>query len=178
MTEENPMRQIKIEKITLNMGTGGPGDKLEKALKLLKKVADAKPVKTKTKKRIPTWGIRPNLEIGAKVTLRGKKAEEILKRLLVAKKNKLSSRKFDKFGNLSFGVEEYISVPGVEYDATIGIIGFECAVSLRRNGFRIARRHIKQHAIPTRHRITPEESMKFMKEKFNITIEAPSHDNK
>ncbi len=165
------MRQIKIEKLTLNIGTGGPGDKLEKALKLLKKIANMTPVKTKTKKRIPTWGIRPNLEIGAKVTIRGKKAEEILKRLLVAKKNRLSKRKFDKFGNLSFGVEEYISVPSVEYDASIGIIGFECAVSLKRNGYRVARRRIMPSPISSHHRITQEESMQFMKEEFNITIE-------
>ncbi len=171
MTDNNPMRQIKIEKLTLNIGTGGPGDKLEKALKLLKKITNMTPVKTKTKKRIPTWGIRPNLEIGAKVTIRGKKAEEILKRLLVAKRNKLNKRKFDKFGNLSFGVEEYISVPGVEYEASIGIIGFECAVSLKRNGYRVARRRIMASPISAHHRITPEESMQFMKEKFNIMIE-------
>jgi len=171
MTQENPMRQIKIDKITLNIGTGGPGDKLEKALKLLKKIADATPVKTKTKKRIPTWGIRPNLEIGAKVTLRGKKAEELLNRLLAVKKNKLHSTKFDKFGNLSFGIEEYISIPGVEYDATIGIIGLECAVTLKRNGFRITQRHIQQRSLPARHRISPEESMRFLKEKCNISIE-------
>ena len=172
------MRQIKIEKITLNIGSGGPGDKLEKALKLLKKVADMTPVKTKTKKRIPTWGIRPNLEIGAKVTIRGKKAEDLLKRLLVAKKNKLSKRKFDKFGNLSFGVEEYISIPGVEYDSTIGIIGFECAVSLKRNGYRIARRRVMTHPIPNGHRITQEESMQYMKEKFNVIITEVENDHK
>ncbi|HLC72071.1 MAG TPA: 50S ribosomal protein L5 [Candidatus Nanoarchaeia archaeon] len=167
----NLMRAIRIEKITLNIGAGGPGDKLEKALKLIKKVTDMTPVKTKTKKRIPTWGIRPNLEIGAKVTVRGKKAEDILKRLLVAKKNKLAKRKFDKFGNLSFGVEEYISIPGVEYDASIGIIGFECAVSLRRNGFRIARRRVMPRPISHRHRISQEESIQFMKQKYNIAVE-------
>lgn len=171
MTEENTMRKIVIEKITLNIGTGGPGEKLEKALKLLKKVAEAAPVKTKTKKRIPTWGIRPNLEIGAKVTLRGKKAEDVLKRILVARKNKLHADKFDKFGNFSFGVEEYISVPGVEYDASIGIIGFECAVSLKRAGFRIARRRLKPRSIPDAHKITQKESMQFMKEKFNTEIQ-------
>lgn len=176
MTPENPMRQIKIDKITLNIGTGGPGDKLEKALKLLKKIADATPVKTKTKRRIPTWGIRPNLEIGAKVTLRGKKAEELLKRLLAVRKNKLPTTTFDKFGNLSFGIEEYISIPGVEYDASIGIIGLECAVTLKRPGFRIARRHHQQRSIPASHSISPEESMHFMKEKFNITI-GKEHDH-
>lgn len=171
MKENNTMRQITIEKITLNIGAGGPGDKLEKALKLLKKIADALPVKTKTKKRIPTWGIRPNLEIGAKVTVRGKKAEELLKRLLVAKKNKLLRKKFDKFGNISFGVEEYISVPGIDYDSTIGIIGLECAVTLKRPGFSIARRRLRPRSVPPRHSISPEESMQFMKEKFNIAIE-------
>ena len=56
---ENPMRKIKIEKITLNIGTGMPGEKLEKALKLLQKISQSKPVSRKTKKRIPTWGVRP-----------------------------------------------------------------------------------------------------------------------
>lgn len=171
MNTENPMRAIKIEKVTLNIGTGGPGDKLEKALKLLKKITNATPVKTKTKKRIPTWSIRPNLEIGCKVTLRGKKAEDVVKRLLVAKKNKLAKSKFDNAGNLSFGIEEYLSVPGVEYDAAIGIIGLECAITLQRSGFRITRRRIQQEAIPARHRITPEESMRFMRQAFNVVVE-------
>ena len=35
---ENPMRGIRIEKITLNMGTGEPGPKLEKARKILETV--------------------------------------------------------------------------------------------------------------------------------------------
>lgn len=172
MNKANPMRNIEIEKVTLNIGTGGPGDKLEKAYKLLKKIANATPVKTKTKKRIPTWGIRPNLEIGCKVTLRREKAEEVLKRVLATVKQKISRSKFDKFGNLSFGIEEYISIPGVEYDATIGIIGLECAVTLRRKGFRIASRRIQQRPIPPRHRISSEECMGFMREKFNVTIGA------
>ena len=34
------MKQIKIEKITLNIGTGGPGEKLEKGMKLLKSITE------------------------------------------------------------------------------------------------------------------------------------------
>jgi large subunit ribosomal protein L5 len=168
---ENKMREIRVEKITMNIGTGMPGEKLEKARKLLEKIAQSKPVSTRTKKRIPTWGVRPGLEIGAKVTLRGKKAEEVLARLLKAKANTLPNTKFDQSGNLAFGLHEYLDIPGVQYDASIGIIGLEVAVTLMRPGFRIRSRARKQKRIPTRHRISKEESMKFMQQKFGVKVE-------
>jgi large subunit ribosomal protein L5 len=169
--KENKMREISIEKMTLNIGTGSPGEQLEKALKLLKIISQGKPVSTRTKKRIPTWGIRPNLEIGAKVTIRGKKAEEILVRFLKAKENKLPASKFDNAGNISFGIPEYIDVPGIEYDASIGIIGFEVALTLMRPGFRIRHRKCQRKSIPQRHQITQEDAINFMKQKFKISIE-------
>ena len=169
LIQENPMRMIKIEKITLNIGTGMPGDKLEKALKLLQKISQSKPVSTKTKKRIPTWGVRPGLEIGAKVTIRGNKAEEILSRLLKSKSDTLTPSKFDNAGNLAFGIPEYIEIPGIEYDSSIGIIGLEVAVTLMRPGFRIRHRSRKKLSIPKSHSITKEEALNFMKEKCNIT---------
>mgnify|MGYP001593180823 FL=1 len=144
----NIMQKIKVEKISLNIGTGGPGVELEKALKLLAKITNKKPVETKTKKRIPTWGLRPDLAIGARVTLRGKEAVELLKRLFNAVDDELPSSKFDNEGNFAFGVPEYINIPGVTYDAALGIVGFEVAVTLQRPGFRIKRRKIKQKKIP------------------------------
>ena len=171
ITRENKMRQIKIEKITLNIGTGMPGEALEKALKLLNKIAQNKPVSTKTKKRIPTWGVRPGLEIGAKVNVRGRKAEEILTNLLKAKSNILKESNFDTTGNFSFGIAEYIDIPGIEYDSSIGIIGFEIAVTLMRPGFRIRSRQRKSRSVPKKHKITKEDAMKFMKEKFKVVIE-------
>jgi large subunit ribosomal protein L5 len=171
MVTENKMREIRVEKITMNIGTGMPGEKLEKARKLLEMIAKSKPVSTRTKKRIPTWGVRPGLEIGAKVTLRGKKAEEVLASLLKAKANTLPPTKFDQSGNLAFGLHEYLDIPGVTYDASIGIIGLEVAVTLMRPGFRIRSRARKQRSIPTRHRISKEESMKFMQQKFGVKVE-------
>lgn len=168
--KENPMRAIQIEKITLNMGTSVSGDTLEKAMKLLQKITQNKPVATKTKKRIPTWGVRPGLDIGAKVTVRGKKAKELLVRLFKAKDNVLSQKNFDSTGNVSFGISEYLSVPGVEYDASIGIIGFEVAVTLMRPGFRIRRRAQKVRKIPLRHGITPEEAKHFMQDAFKVMV--------
>ena len=169
------MQHITISKLTLNIGAGEPGDKLSKAVKLLEFISQAKPVKTKTKKRIPTWGIRPGLAIGAKVTLRGKKAEEILKTLLKALDQKLPESKFDPRGNFSFGIKEYIDIPGIEYDPSIGILGLEAAVTLARPGFRIAHR-LKSSKLGPRQRITKEQALTFMKEKFNIQIGEQHHD--
>ncbi len=165
----NVMKQIRVEKLTLNIGVGQAGDKLEKATKLLGLISGSKPVQTRTMKRIPTWGLRPKLNIGCKVTLRGEKAKELLVRLLSAKDKLISLNSFDKFGNLSFGIAEYIDIPGVNYDPDIGIIGLECAVTVERPGFRIKRRRIKSK-VSKRNFITREESAEYFKSNFKIKI--------
>ena len=165
------MKIISVEKITLNIGTGEPGDKLAKAIKLLNMVSGAKSAATKSKRRIPTWGIRPGLEIGCKVTLRKKIAEEKLRDLLKAVGNKLKDTNFDDGGNFSFGIHEYLDIPNVKYDASIGIIGLEVAVTLKRPGFRIKYRKLKKATIGKKHAIRKEEAKKFMIEKFNVGIE-------
>lgn len=164
----NKMQEIKIEKVTLNIGIGEAGDRLDKAVSLLKEISGAKPVKTKTMKRIPTWNIRPKLDIGTKVTLRGKKAEELLIRLFKSIRNKILIKKFDKNGNFSFGIKEYLNIPGAEYRPEIGIIGLEVAVTLERPGFRIKRRMIKKSKVGSNHKITKEQSMVFISKKFNV----------
>ena len=164
----NPMREIRIEKVTLNIGVGSPGDKLDKSVKLLKSISGSKPVQTMTNERIPTWGLRPKLPIATKVTVRGKKAEELLRRLLAARENKLDESKFDNFGNVSFGIPEYIDIPDVAYDASIGVIGLEVAVTFSRPGYRIKRRFVLTRKIPKRHSVTKTEALAFMKSKFNV----------
>ncbi len=168
--QENKMREISVEKITLNCGTGGPGDSLEKSLKLLNKISGMKSVSTKSSKRIPTWGVRPGLEIGCRVTVRGAKAKALLKALLQAKKNELKSSIFDNNGNFSFGVPEYLDVPDIEYDPDIGIIGFEVAVTLQRKGFRIRRRTTKTKPIPASHKITKDDAIEYVKKEYGVEI--------
>ena len=166
----NPMREIKLDKITINIGIGSETAKLDKSMNLLQTITESKPVKTITQKRIPTWGVRPGLPIGCKVTLRGKKAEDLLKRLFASVGDTLSYRKFDIHGNLSFGIKEYIDIPGVKYDPDIEIIGLEVAITLRRPGFRIKNRKIQPKKIPTRHRISKEDAVSFVKQKFSVNI--------
>jgi len=164
------MKTIKVDKVTLNIGTGEPGEKLDKAVKLLGSITNEKPAQTVSNKRIPTWGVRPGLVIGCKVTVRKEKAIVLLARLLKAVNNNISERKFDKFGNVSFGVKEYIEIPGAKYDPSIGIIGLDVAVTLKRAGYRIKERAMKRSHIGKKHMITREEAMKFMNEKFGVEV--------
>jgi len=166
----NPMRNIRIEKVTLNVGAGKEQTKLEKGVLLLKHITGIEPVKTFTNKRIPTWGLRPGLPIGCKLTLRGKPAKEMLVRLLSAKDNQLEEKQFDKEGNLAFGVPEYIDIAETKYDPKIGMAGLEVCITLGRPGFRIKRRRIKPRKVPKRHRMTKKEAIEFMKKEFGIKI--------
>jgi len=167
----NPMMKVRIEKVTLNIGAGKDMTRLEKGMKLLKNITESTPVKTVTQKRIPGWGLRPGLPIGCKVTLRGKKAIGILKRLIYAKENMLNEKQFDDNGNLSFGIPEYIDIQNIKYDPEIGIMGLEVCVTLERPGFRIKRRKIKnKKKISNRHKIKKNEAIDFMKKEFNIRI--------
>lgn len=167
----NPMKEIKIEKVTLNIGVGKPGPQLEKAVKLLEMIVRRKPIETKTQKRIPTWALRPGLSIGTKITLRGKEAEDMLKRLLQAIDNKMPSYKIGKDGNFAFGIKEYIDMPGVKYNMDIGMMGLEVAVTLKRAGFRVKRRKIMPRKLPNRHKIHKDETKAFLQEKYGVKFD-------
>jgi large subunit ribosomal protein L5 len=166
----NPMKKVRIEKLTLNVGAGKDQAVLEKGLKLLTNLTGINAIKTVTKKRIPGWGLRPGLPIGCKITLRGEKASGVLKRLLKAKDHLLTETQFDENGNVAFGLHEYIDIPGMEYDPKIGIMGLECCVTLSRPGFRIKRRFKQKSKVGKTHIIKKVEAIDFMKENFNVKI--------
>ena len=155
------MREIRIEKVVLNIGSGAEQSNVQKAKTLLSSISGMNAVETKAKKRIATWKIRKGLPIGSKVTLRGPAAEELLTRLLES----LSENGF------SFGIKEYIDIPGAKYDPKVGIIGLDVSVSLGRPGYRIKNRKIKPKRVPKRHSVGAEEGIEFIKQKFKVTIE-------
>ena len=167
----NPMRNIRVEKVTLNVGAGKDQARLDKSLILLNAVTNEKPIKTTTNKRIQEWGLRPGLPIGCKLTLRKDKADKMLPRLLDAVDNKLRERQFDDKGNIAFGIHEYIQIPGVRYDPNIGILGFQVCVTLERPGYRIKRRRLLARKIPAKHQISKHEAIEFMANKFNTKVE-------
>ena len=161
-TKGNPMREIKIEKIVLSMG--GIGEDLEKGVKLLKFITGRKPAKKRSNKRIPTLNVRPKLEIGAMVTIR-QNIKEFLGKMLVAVDNTLKRKQISE-NNFSFGIKEYIEIPGIEYQREIGIVGLDVTVVFKRVGRRVKLKKIKRGKIPKRQNIPKEEIIKFMEENF------------
>ncbi|MCX6815701.1 MAG: 50S ribosomal protein L5 [Candidatus Aenigmarchaeota archaeon] len=161
------MKQVNIEKVTLNIGCGTKTN-IEHAKKILENFSERKVVITKTKKR-STFNVPKNKDIGVKVTIR-KGTEEVLKRLLEAKDYKLKAGNFDNKGNFAFGIKEYIDIPSMEYDPKIAILGFDVCVTLQRPGYRVKRKKLATK-IGKKHLITKEDAMNFAKEKLNVTIE-------
>lgn len=166
---ENPMRQVRLEKITLSCS--GKSPELEKSAKLLEIISGMKAqiIKAGPKTRIPDFGVRPGLEVGARVTLRGEKAEESLRRLLGAIDNQLRKKQISE-NSFSFGIEEYIEIPGLEYKREIGIRGLNVTATFVRAGLRVKRKKIKSGKLPQRQNITKQEIVEFMENNFDTEI--------
>ena len=168
---DNAMRDIKLEKVTVNIGVGEAGDRLLKAKKILELVTKQKPIITRAKKTNRDLGVRPGMEIGCKVTLRGEVAEDFLKRAFWTRENRIAEYSFDPEGNFSFGVADYTDFEGVRYDPEIGIFGMDVTVTLRRRGGkRVASRRLLQRKIPQHHRITQEEGREFVRTAFSVEV--------
>lgn len=168
--KENPMREIRIEKLVLNIGAGTDPEDVDNAVKLLRKLTGEEPTKTHAKKKIPAWDLRPGVPVGAKVTLRGKKAKKVLDKLLDSIEYKLPERCFTGNG-FSFGIPEYIQIEDMNYDPGLGIIGLEASVTFERPGFRVNRRDVKDRKIPKEHEITKDEVLSYAKDKLKVKVQ-------
>lgn len=166
----NPMRTLSIDKITVHIGTGESGERLTIAEKLLRAIVKQKPVRAMSKKTIPAFSIKKNEPIGCKVTLRGNKAKDFLTTALKIIENKLPVSQFDTNGNFSFGIEEHTDFPGMKYDPTIGIYGMDVSVALKRAGYRISKRKIEVNKVPRIHKLTKEDAISFVKEKYGAEV--------
>ncbi len=165
--QNNKMREIEIEKVVLNCG--GTEDKLKKSVNLLKLISGRKVREIASKKRIPTLGVRPGLKTGCCVTIRGKDKEELLKRLLSSIENTLKKRQIVE-NSFSFGIKEYLEVPGLEYQRDIGILGFEVTAVFKRKGKRVGLKKARGGRVPKKQHVTPEEITEFLKTKFNVEV--------
>ena len=167
---ENRMLEPVVQKLTFNIGVGEGGEKLEKAVTLLTKITESGVLKTQTMKRIPAFGVRPKLMVGAKVTVRGKKAEELLIKMLEAVGKQLNASNFDPRGNFSFGISDYGDIPGLRYDPFLGMFGMDVSVTMGKRGYRVKNRRIKTAKVGSQHALTKKQSIAFITKKFGIEV--------
>ncbi len=164
---ENPMRKMKLEKLVISCG--GSGEKLEKSVKLLELITKRKVKQAESSKRIPSFGVRPGLKTGALVTIRDSEKEAMLKRLFVAINNKIKKKQIET-NHFSFGIQEYLEIPDMEYQRDIGIIGLNVTAVFSRPGKRVNIKKIKQGKTPLKQNVTIEEIENYLT-KLGISVE-------
>jgi len=167
---ENPMKQLRIGKVVVNISVGASGEPLDNAMTILRQITGQEPCQRVAKQTIRQWGIRRSEPMACLVTLRGERAEAFLQRAFQAIRKNVNPRSFDKNGNFAFGIREHIDIPGTRYDPNLGITGMDVNVTLERPGYRVSRRKRAQSKVGSAHRVTPEESMSFIAEKYGVKV--------
>jgi large subunit ribosomal protein L5 len=130
----NPHRMPRLEKIVLNVGLGeAPKNPklLDSVVAELGLITGQKAVITRARKSISNFGLRENMPIGAKVTLRGARMWEFLDRLVntaiprIRDFRGVPNRSFDGRGNYTLGVKEQLIFPEIDYDKVSAVHGMD-----------------------------------------------------
>lgn len=121
----NIMEVPTLDKIVINMGVGEALQQsklIDSAASDLALIAGQKPIVTKAKKSVANFKLREGNAIGVKVTLRGDRMWEFFDRLVTLSIPRirdfrgLNPRSFDGRGNYTFGLNEQLMFPEIDYD--------------------------------------------------------------
>lgn len=130
----SPMEIPKLGKVVINMGVGDVKENpkaMDAAVNDLALITGQKPIVTKAKKSVAAFKVRQGMDIGCKVTIRGKKMYEFVDKLFnvslprVRDFRGVSANSFDGRGNYSLGVKEQLMFPEIEYDKVDKVRGMD-----------------------------------------------------
>ncbi len=133
----NVMEVPRLVKIVVNMGVGRATQQrslLDGAVTDLTIITGQKPSVRKAKKSIATFKLREGNEIGAMVTMRGDRMWEFYDRLVslaiprIRDFRGMPPNQFDGHGNYTFGLNEQLVFPEIDYDKIDTVRGMNVTI--------------------------------------------------
>ena len=128
----------KIKKIQINRGLGIAAQNtkiLKKSIEEFRAITGQNPIVTKAKQSIAGFKVREKMELGITITLRGEKMYSFLDRLInlalprIRDFQGLDPQKFDKNGNYTFGVNDQLIFPEIDYESVDQSLGFNISIN-------------------------------------------------
>jgi large subunit ribosomal protein L5 len=154
---ENRFSLPKLEKIVVSMGVSSSvTDKkfMEEAVSALGEITGQKPVRCKARKSVASFRVREGMDLGCKVTLRGRRMYEFLDRLIslalprVRDFRGLKINAFDGNGNYSMGLNEQMVFPELNPDKYTRVQGMNISINSSTNSDEEARELLKKFGLP------------------------------
>jgi large subunit ribosomal protein L5 len=133
----NIMQVPRLTKIVVNMGVGRATQQrslLDGAVTDLTIITGQKPSVRKAKKSIATFKLREGNEIGAMATMRGDRMWEFYDRLVsltiprIRDFRGMPPNQFDGHGNYTFGLNEQLVFPEIDYDKIDTVRGMNVTI--------------------------------------------------
>jgi large subunit ribosomal protein L5 len=154
---KNRLALPRLEKIVVNMGVGAATQEkkhLETAAEAMSLITGQKPIITKARKAISAFRLREGMQIGCKVTLRGRKMYEFMDRLIslalprVRDFRGISRKAFDGNGSYSLGLSEQLVFPELNPDKFTRVQGMNITFVIRNATDEESRELLAQMGMP------------------------------
>ena len=127
----------RLQKTIINMGLGSATKDskiMDEAVKELAVISGQKPIITRAKKSISNFGIRKDMPVGCKVTLRSDRMYEFLDKFIniaiarIRDFRGIPSDSFDGRGNYTVGVKEQLIFPEIDFDQVTNTLGMNITI--------------------------------------------------
>lgn len=127
----------RLQKAIINIGLGSAikdSKIMDEAVKELAVISGQKPIITRAKRSISNFGVRKDMPVGCKVTLRNDRMYEFLDKFIniaiarIRDFRGIPPDSFDGRGNYTIGVKEQLIFPEIDFDQVTNTMGMNITI--------------------------------------------------